>query len=32
VFLTADPESAPTALLNSLKHYKVLHEHNVVLT
>jgi len=32
VFLTADPESAPTALLHSLKHYKVLHEHNVVLT
>ena len=32
VFLTADPDSAPTALLHSLKHYKVLHEHNVVLT
>ena len=32
VFLTADPESAPTALLHSLKHYKVLHEHNVMLT
>jgi KUP system potassium uptake protein len=32
VFLTADPESAPTALLHSLKHYKVLHEQNVVLT
>ncbi len=32
VFLTADPGSAPTALLHSLKHYKVLHEHNVVLT
>ena len=29
VFLTADPDSAPTALLHSLKHYKVLHEHNV---
>ena len=26
VFLTAAPESAPTALLHSLKHYKVLHE------
>ena len=25
VFLTADPDSAPTALLHSLKHYKVLH-------
>ncbi len=32
VFLTADPGSAPTALLHSLKHYKVLHERNVVLT
>jgi len=32
VFLTADPESAPTALLHSLKHYKVLHEQNLVLT
>jgi KUP system potassium uptake protein len=32
VFLTSDPESAPTALLHSLKHYHVLHEHNVVLT
>ena len=32
VFLTGDPSSTPTALLHSLKHYKVLHEHNVVLT
>src|SRR5262249_15001517 len=32
VFLTSDPDSAPTALLHSLKHYKVLHEHNVILT
>jgi KUP system potassium uptake protein len=32
VFLTGDPESAPTALLHSLKHYKVLHEKNVILT
>jgi KUP system potassium uptake protein len=32
VFFTSDTESAPTALLHSLKHYKVLHEHNVVLT
>ena len=32
VFLTADPDSAPTALLHSLKHYKVLHEQNVILT
>ena len=32
VFLTADPETAPTALMHSLKHYKVLHEKNVLLT
>jgi KUP system potassium uptake protein len=32
VFLTSDPGSAPTALLHSLKHYKVLHEKNVILT
>lgn len=32
VFLTGDPESAPTALMHSLKHYKVLHERNVILT
>jgi len=32
VFLTSDPEFAPTALLHSLKHYKVLHEQNVILT
>jgi KUP system potassium uptake protein len=32
VFLTSDPKSAPTALLHSLKHYKVLHEHNVILS
>ncbi len=32
VFLTGDPEGAPTALLHSLKHYKVLHERNVILT
>jgi KUP system potassium uptake protein len=32
VFLTGDPENAPTALLHNLKHNKVLHEHNVVLT
>jgi KUP system potassium uptake protein len=32
VFLTCYPNSAPTALLHSLKHYKVLHEQNVVLT
>jgi KUP system potassium uptake protein len=32
VFLTSDPKSAPTALMHSLKHYKVLHEKNVILT
>ncbi len=32
VFLTSDIEGAPTALLHSLKHYKVLHEQNVILT
>jgi KUP system potassium uptake protein len=32
VFLTSDPTSAPTALLHSLKHYRVLHEKNVILT
>ena len=32
VFLTSDPESAPTAFLHNLKHNKVMHEHNVVLT
>ena len=32
VFLTGDPFSAPTALLHSLKHYKVLHEKNVILS
>ncbi|MBI1619609.1 potassium transporter Kup [Aquamicrobium zhengzhouense] len=32
VFLTGDPESAPTALLHSLKHYKVLHKSNIVLS
>ncbi|HET9936374.1 MAG TPA: potassium transporter Kup, partial [Methyloceanibacter sp.] len=32
VFLTSDPEFAPTALLHNLKHNKVLHDHNVILT
>jgi len=32
VFLTSDPTSAPTALMHSLKHYKVLHEKNVIMT
>jgi KUP system potassium uptake protein len=32
VFLTSDPGSAPTALMHNLKHNKILHEHNVILT
>jgi KUP system potassium uptake protein len=31
VFLTSDPEWVPSALLHSLKHYKVLHERNVIM-
>ena len=32
VFLTSDPDTAPAALLHNLKHNKVLHEKNVILT
>nr|WP_245449482.1 potassium transporter Kup [Chelatococcus asaccharovorans] len=32
VFLTSDPDTAPSSLLHNLKHNKVLHEKNVVLT
>lgn len=32
IFLTAHPDHAPAALLHSLKHFKSLHEMNVVLT
>lgn len=32
VFLTSNPHDAPIALLQNLKHNKVLHDHNVVLT
>ena len=32
VFMTADPHNTPTALLHSLKHYKVLHERNMVVS
>lgn len=32
VFLTADKGSAPNALLHNLKHNKILHERNLVLT
>ncbi len=32
VFLTSNPQFAPTALMHSLKHYKVLHQKNVILS
>jgi KUP system potassium uptake protein len=32
VFLTSDPDFVPTAMLHNLKHNKVLHEKNVILT
>ncbi len=32
VFLTSDPDFAPASLLHNLKHNKVLHERNVILT
>ena len=32
VFLTSDPETAPGALLHNLKHNKVLHKRNIILT
>jgi KUP system potassium uptake protein len=32
VFLTSDPDFAPTAMLHNLKHNKVLHASNVILT
>lgn len=32
VFLTATPDLAPSALLHSLKHFKALHEQNLILT
>jgi KUP system potassium uptake protein len=32
VYLTGDPDSTPTALLHSLKHFKVLHDRNVIMT
>jgi KUP system potassium uptake protein len=31
VFLTSEPETTPPALMHSLKHYRVLHERNVIL-
>ncbi|RZJ18409.1 MAG: potassium transporter Kup [Brevundimonas sp.] len=32
IFLTSDPEVAPVALMHNLKHNKVLHEKNIILT
>ena len=32
VFLTADPYAAPTSLMHNLKHYRVMHERNIVLS
>ncbi len=32
VFLTADPDTAPSSLMHNLKHNRVLHERNIILT
>jgi KUP system potassium uptake protein len=32
VFLTGDPDSAPSSLMHNLKHNRVLHERNIILT
>jgi len=32
IFLTADPSYAPTSLLHNLKHNRVLHERNIIMT
>ena len=32
VFLTGDPESAPTAMMHNLKHNRVMHERNIIMT
>ena len=32
IFLTSDPDMAPVALMHNLKHNKILHEKNVILT
>jgi KUP system potassium uptake protein len=32
IFLTADPDSAPTSLMHNLKHNRVLHERNIILS
>ncbi|QPC95881.1 hypothetical protein GA829_35720 (plasmid) [Mesorhizobium sp. INR15] len=32
IFLTSDPQSAPAAMMHSLKHYRVLHEQNIIMS
>jgi KUP system potassium uptake protein len=32
VFLTSDPQTAPPALMHNMKHNKVFHRHNILLT
>ena len=32
IFLTSTPDMTPVALMHNLKHNKVLHEHNIILT
>ena len=32
VFLTGDPDAVPTSLMHNLKHNRVLHERNIILT
>jgi KUP system potassium uptake protein len=32
IFLTGNPDGAPTALLHNLKHNKIIHERNIILT
>ena len=32
LFLTGDPDSAPTSLMHNLKHNRVLHERNIIMT
>ena len=32
IFLTSDPSTAPVALLQNLRHNKILHAHNIILT
>ena len=32
IFLTGDPDGAPSALLHNLKHNKIIHERNIILT